>query len=139
MLKRCRQSALPRPPLTTLDPEGRGNRNDKVDHSVKCYWHGMVGQFGGAHQMIIMKHIEYEIADFSELRSLLDDLQETTSRVPGVTLREMYFPRGREEFVLALECTSEDNYLKWRKICPPPPGAKDWCEVLLTKDERFPK
>jgi hypothetical protein len=99
----------------------------------------MLGQLGGAYQMIIMKHVEYEIADFSELGRLLDHLEETTSRVSGVTLRDIYFPRGREEFVLALECTSEDNYLEWRKICPPPPGAKDWYEVFLTKDEHFPK
>ncbi len=89
--------------------------------------------------MIIMKHVEYEIADLGELNSLLNHLEETTSRVSGVTLRDVYFPRGREEFVLALECNSEDDYLKWRRICPPPPGSRDWYEILLNRDERFPK
>ena len=38
-----------------------------------------------------------------------------------------------------MNCINEDKYLEWRDICPPPPGAKDWYEVLLTKDEHFSK
>jgi len=30
---------------------------------------------------------------------------------------------GKDEFVLVLECKSEDKYLEWRDICPPPFGA----------------
>jgi len=86
-----------------------------------------------------LKHVGYEIADSNELTRLLDHLDETTSKISGVTLRDIYFPRGKEEFVLALDCDSEEDYLRWRRICPPPPGAKDWYEILLTKDERFPK
>jgi hypothetical protein len=42
------------------------------------------------------------------------------------------------KFVLFLECESEGKYIEWRKICPPPPGATDWYEVFLTKDEYLP-
>ena len=33
---------------------------------------------------------------------------------------------------------NEEKYLEWREICPPPPGANDWYEILLTRDEHFP-
>ena len=33
----------------------------------------------------------------------------------------------------------EEKYLEWREICPPPPGAKDWYEILLTKEEHLSK
>jgi hypothetical protein len=87
--------------------------------------------------MIILKHVRYEITDLKELESLLAHLDETTSKVPGVALRDIYFPRNEEEFILDLDCISEEKYLEWREICPPPSGVKDWYEVLLTKDEHF--
>jgi hypothetical protein len=89
--------------------------------------------------MIILKHVEYRVKDLSELEDLLRHLDETTSKVPGVTLQDIFFPRGKEEFVLVLGCTTEDRYLEWREICPPPPGSRDWYEVLLTRDEYFLK
>ena len=89
--------------------------------------------------MIILKHVEYRIQDPGELQGFLAHLEETTSRIPGVTLEDIWFPRGRDAFVVVLDCVDEDKYLEWRDICPPPPGAKDWYEVLLTKDEQFPK
>ncbi len=87
--------------------------------------------------MLFLKHVEYEIPNTTELESLLTHLRETTSRVDGVTFQDIYFVRGKKEFVLFLGCESEEKYLEWREICPPPPGAKDWYEVLLTKDEHF--
>jgi hypothetical protein len=87
--------------------------------------------------MIILKHVEHEIRDGNELSSLLAHLDETTAKVPGVAISGIWFPRGKREFVLVMDCTSEDKYLEWREICPPPPGAGDWYEVLLTKEERF--
>jgi hypothetical protein len=89
--------------------------------------------------MIILKHVEYKIKDMSELEGLLKHLDETTSKVQGITLQEICFPRGKEEFVLILDCTTENRYQEWREICPPPPGANDWYEVFLTKDEYFTK
>jgi len=87
--------------------------------------------------MIILKHVQYKIKDSSELEMLLSHLRKTTSKVEGVEFKDIYFPEGKDEFVLVMKCVSEDKYLEWREICPPPPGAKDWYEVLLTKDEYF--
>ncbi|MCH7732283.1 MAG: hypothetical protein IIB44_07170 [Candidatus Marinimicrobia bacterium] len=66
-------------------------------------------------------------------------LRETTSKVDGVEYKDIYFPKGKAEFVLVMECVNEDKYVEWRNICSPPPGAKDWYEVFLKKDEHFPK
>ncbi len=85
--------------------------------------------------MIILKHVEYRIKSRSELERLSNHLRETTSRIPGVTFQDVCFPKGKKEFVVILNCTSEDRYLEWREICPPPPAARDWYEVFLVKDE----
>jgi hypothetical protein len=87
--------------------------------------------------MIILKHVEHKLKDLGDMERLLSHLKETTSRIDGVELKDIYFLKDKEEFVLALDCTSEDKYLEWREICPPPPGARDWYEVLLTRDEHF--
>lgn len=87
--------------------------------------------------MIIFKHVEYIIQDLRELERLLNHLRETASKVDGVEFKDIYFPKGKGEFTLMMMCASEDKYLEWRDICPPPIGAKDWYEVLLTKDEHF--
>ena len=84
--------------------------------------------------MLILKHVEYEIPGTAELENLLTHLRKTTSQIEGVNYKDIYFVKGKKEFVLFLECESEEKYLEWREICPPPPGAKDWYEVLLTKD-----
>ena len=62
---------------------------------------------------------------------------ETTSKVDGVEFKNIYFQNGKDEFILMMECRNEDEYLEWRTICPPPTGAKDWYEVLLTRNEKF--
>jgi hypothetical protein len=36
-----------------------------------------------------------------------------------------------------LECKGERAYQEWRRICPPPAGAKDWFEIFLTKEENY--
>ena len=90
-------------------------------------------------QIIILKHVQYKIKDSTELENLLSHLRETTLKVDGVEFKNIYFLNGKDEFILVMDCISEDKYLKWRDICPPPPGAKDWYEVLLTKDEHFSK
>jgi len=87
--------------------------------------------------MIILKHVEYKIKDLRELENLLIHLRETTSKIDGIEFKDIYFPKGKDEFVLVMQCVSEDKYLEWREICPPPPGIKDWYEVLLIKDEHF--
>jgi hypothetical protein len=87
--------------------------------------------------MIILKHVEHKIKDKKELEGLLSHLVKTTSRIDGVEFKDIYFPKEKDEFVLMLDCTNEDNYLKWRRICPPPPDANDWYEVLLLRDEHF--
>ncbi|MHA1961047.1 MAG: hypothetical protein ACW99U_12490 [Candidatus Thorarchaeota archaeon] len=84
-----------------------------------------------------MKHVEYRIKSNTELEKLLNHLKETTSSVLGVKLIDIYFPKGKREFILHLECKSEKSYLEWRDICPPPNGANDWYEVMLTKNEQF--
>jgi hypothetical protein len=89
--------------------------------------------------MIILKHVEYGIKDFRELKGLLSHLRKTTLKVDGVELKDIYFPKGKDEFILVMECITEEKYLEWRAICPPPLGAKDWYEVMLLEDERFSK
>lgn len=89
--------------------------------------------------MLILKHVEFEIGEVTQLESLLSHLRETTSQIQGVTFKNIYFAKAKKEFVLLLDCESEQKYLKWREICPPPPGAKDWYEILLTKEEYFSK
>ncbi|UCG36070.1 MAG: hypothetical protein JSV64_05430 [Candidatus Bathyarchaeota archaeon] len=89
--------------------------------------------------MIVSKHVEYEFRDADHLEKLLEHVRETTSQIGGVKLNGIYFPKGRREFVLAVECVSEDKYLEWRDACPPPAGAKDWYEVYLTREERYPE
>jgi hypothetical protein len=87
--------------------------------------------------MIIMKHVTHRIIDRTEFNVLHTHLLETTSRIAGVELKNMFFPRGKDEFVLMLECADEDRYLEWRDICPPPPGAEDWYEVWLSGEEQL--
>ncbi len=87
--------------------------------------------------MIILKHVGYKIKGSDELGSLLNHLEETTSKIDGVSLKDIYFPKNKDEFILVLDCKSEDKYLEWRDICPPPSGADDWYEVLLTREEQF--
>jgi len=50
-------------------------------------------------------------------------LKETTSKVDGVSLKAIYFPKNKDGFVLVLECVSENKYLEWREICSPLAGA----------------
>jgi uncharacterized protein YdaT len=69
--------------------------------------------------MVILKHVEYEITDPAELENLEVHLRQTTAEIDG--------------------CESEEKYLEWREICPPPPGAEDWYEVLLDQKEYFPE
>jgi len=87
--------------------------------------------------MMILKHVEYNTRDLSGLAMLLNHVMETALKIDGVDFRDIYFPENKNEFVLVMRCDSEDKYLEWRKTCPPPPGMKDWHEVLLTKSEHF--
>ncbi len=89
--------------------------------------------------MLVLKHVEFEIKDEAQLKSLLAHLHETTSRIEGITFKDIYFLKNKAAFVLFLECEHEADYLRWREICPPPPGAKDWYEILLTKEEQLSK
>jgi uncharacterized protein with GYD domain len=89
--------------------------------------------------MLILKHVEYEIKDRAQLEDLLAHIRKTASQIGGVVYKDIYFVKGEKEFVLFLECESEEKYLAWREICPPPPGAKDWHKILLSKDKYFPK
>lgn len=88
-------------------------------------------------KIIILKHVVYRIKDSGEFESLVSHLKETKSKVDGVEFKDIYFPKGKDEFILVMECVNEDKYLEWRDICPPPAGAQDWYEVLLSKDEHF--
>lgn len=62
--------------------------------------------------MIILKHVEYKIKDSGELERLLSHFRETTSRVDGVEFKDIYFLKGRDEFVLTMDCINEDKYLE---------------------------
>jgi hypothetical protein len=97
----------------------------------------MIRIIGRKNAMLVLKYVEYQIADPAQLEGLLSHLRETTAQVEGITYKDIHFVKAKKEFVLSLECESEDRYHTWRQICPPPPGAKDWHEVLLTKDEHF--
>ena len=87
--------------------------------------------------MIILKHVEYGFEDMNQVDRLVEHLRETTSQVEGLKFRDIWFPKGKKEFALVIECDSEDRYNEWRNICPPPQGAKDWYEVFLTKFEKW--
>ena len=87
--------------------------------------------------MIILQHIEHRLANTDELIKLQIRLMEMTSKVRGVTLLDIYFPTEKDEVVIALDCESEEKYLEWRKICPPPDGAYNGYEVWMTKAEKF--
>ncbi len=87
--------------------------------------------------MVVLKHVDYEITGTAQLENLVEHLRQTTAEVEGVSYKEIFFIKGKKEFVLYLESESEEKYLEWRKICPPPPGAKDWYEVLLSREEYF--
>ena len=89
--------------------------------------------------MLVLKHVEHEIENSVQLQDLLAHLRETTSQVEGIIFKDIYFMKAKKEFILFLECKSEKSYHEWRGICPPPPGANDWYEVLLTKNEHFPE
>jgi hypothetical protein len=87
--------------------------------------------------MLILKHVEYEITSRDRLDGLLSHVSETTSKIDGVIFNDIYFNKGKKEFILFLECENEEKYLKWREICPPPAGAKDCYEVFLTREEHL--
>ncbi|MHA2281236.1 MAG: hypothetical protein ACXAC5_10320 [Promethearchaeota archaeon] len=87
--------------------------------------------------MLVLKHVEYEISDNTQLQTLTDHLNKTTDQIDGIKLIDIYFPKNKKEFVLFLECEEEAVYHDWRKICPPPDGANDWFEIFLTKEENF--
>lgn len=87
--------------------------------------------------LLVLKHVGYEIKNVSELENLLAHLRETTSQIEGILFKDIYFTNDKKEFILFLECRSEETYHEWRKICPPPPGAEDWHEILLTRSQFF--
>jgi len=87
--------------------------------------------------MLILKHVEWQIKDVEQLEGLMAHLKHTTAQVESVVLKDICFVKGKNEFVLFLECENEARYQQWREICPPPPGATDWHEVLLSRDEYF--
>lgn len=61
----------------------------------------------------------------------------TTSQIEGIEFKHIYFNNKKKEFILFLDCQNEEKYREWRKICPPPQGAKDWHEIYLTREEYF--
>jgi len=66
----------------------------------------------GENDMLKLKHVEYEISDIDQLEALLDHLDETTSQVDDISLKDIYFVKGKKEFVLFLECENEEVYHK---------------------------
>lgn len=88
--------------------------------------------------MIILKRVEYIIKDEAALEGLLSHIEETIAKVAGISLQDILFPKKKKGFVLVLDCETEKIFHEWRKVCPPPPpGAMDRFEVLLTRDEYF--
>ncbi|MHA2394379.1 MAG: hypothetical protein ACXAEX_20770 [Promethearchaeota archaeon] len=87
--------------------------------------------------MLVLKHVEHEIHDNTQLKKLINHLNNTTTQIDGIEFIDIYFPKSKKEFVLLLKCDNENAYQAWRKICPPPAGANDWFEVFLTKTEKF--
>ncbi len=85
--------------------------------------------------MLVLKHVEYEIPNKTQLTNLLNRIRKTTSEIDGISFNNIYFRKDKKEFIIFLQCDSEKKYLKWREICPPPPGANDWYEILISKDE----
>jgi hypothetical protein len=48
----------------------------------------------GENDMLIVKHVEFEIPDSDQLEGLLDHLDQTTSQVDGISLKNIYFVKG---------------------------------------------
>lgn len=87
--------------------------------------------------MLILKHVGFEIPDNDQLNHLIAHIQKTTSQIGGIKFNDILFPKNKKEFVLFLECENEEIYHRWRKICPPPPGAEDWYEAFISKEDKF--
>ena len=87
--------------------------------------------------MLVLKHVEYEISDSTQLKMLTDHLNKTTTQIDSIEFINVSFPKNKMEFVLFLGCEEEKAYQAWRKICPFPDGAHDWFEIFLTKEENF--
>ncbi len=87
--------------------------------------------------MLILKHVEYEIPDLNQLNLLLEHINQISSKIEGISFTDIFFSKNGKEFVLLLESESEEVYLNWRKICPPPSGTRDWYDVYLSKKESF--
>jgi hypothetical protein len=85
--------------------------------------------------MIFLKHVQHRLSGRSELDSILAHVRETAAQVRGVRLRECFVLQGRDEFILVMECPDEAAYQKWRELCPPPPGARDWVETAVLAEE----
>ncbi|MFQ6088164.1 MAG: hypothetical protein ACE5K0_04605 [Candidatus Methanofastidiosia archaeon] len=54
------------------------------------------------------------VQDSSELVSLLSHVRETASKVDGVEFKDIHFSKGKDEFILVMDCADEDKYLEWR-------------------------
>ena len=95
--------------------------------------------FNDDKKMLILKHVEYEIPNKEQLQMLIEHLDKTISQMDGIQFKDIRFLKNKKEFVVFLESKNEETYHKWRITCPPPPGAKDWYEVLLTGEDHFLK
>jgi hypothetical protein len=85
--------------------------------------------------MIFLKHVCYKVVSREELRSIVDHVQETASRVRGVRMRDLFILSDRDEFIVVMECSDQPAYQRWRDLCPPPPGSVDWVDSAIPAGE----
>lgn len=85
--------------------------------------------------MIFLKHVQHKLDNRDDLQSILAHVRETATKVPGVRLRDLFILQERDEFMLVMEGPNEAAYQEWRKLCPPPPGARDWVESAILAEE----
>jgi hypothetical protein len=85
--------------------------------------------------MVFLKHVEHRLRTPDEARTIRSHVAETAAQVPGVSLRDFYVLRERDEFILVMECPDEAAYQAWRELCPPPSGATDWVESAILASE----
>ena len=50
--------------------------------------------------MIFLKHVQYKLGNQDDLQSILAPVRETAAKVVGVSLRDFFILKERDEFIL---------------------------------------
>jgi len=93
------------------------------------------------YQMIILKHVGYKIRNSSELGNLLNHLTKTTSKIDGILLKDIYFPKNKKvKEIISIETVTVpfgtfDNAYVHRNFFDPDdptqPNSPYWYEYVV--------